>query len=481
MSRLWPRTLAWQLVGLLLLALVAAQLATFAILRDERRGMVEALAREQVLERAAALVRLTEASASRDERRRALRAFSTRQLRFWVGEEPVIEAEESVAGRHLARRLETLLDDGRELEVRVAPGEIERRRSFEQHRQPAWREHWRRAAGDGPGLGEPPSELPDSGLLLAIRLDDTGWLNAAMVLPPERPGFGPAPLVALLAAALAISLVAVLSLRRLTRPLDQLAAAADAVGRGEPAPLDARRGPLEIRRTARAFNAMQERIARSMGDRTRLLGAISHDLRTPITTLRLRAELVDDEALRAKMLETLDEMQALTEAGLLLARDTAAEEPTRTVDLAALVESVVGDFADQGRDVVALPAEPVTLPCRKLALTRAIRNLVDNALRYGERVTVGIARTPGSIAIVIDDHGPGLPPDKLEQVFEPFFRLDESRSPETGGSGLGLSIARAIVRGHGGDITLANRADGGLRATVQLPTVDAGGAAGRNA
>jgi signal transduction histidine kinase len=480
MSRLWPRTLTWQLVSLLLLALVAAQLVTFAILRDERRGMVEALAREQVLERVAALVRLSEATMSQAERRRALRAFSTRQLRFWVADEPVIEADESAAGRQLARRLETLLDDGRELEVRAAPGEIERRRPFGPRGQPLWREHWNRAVGKGLELGEPPSELPDSGLLLAIRLDDARWLNAAMVLPPERPGFGPAPLVALLVAAVAISLVAVLSLRRLTRPLGQLAAAADAVGRGERAPLDAGQGPLEIRRTARAFNAMQERIARSLSDRTRLLGAISHDLRTPITTLRLRAELVEDDALRTKMLETLDEMQALTEAGLLLARDTATEEPTRPVDLAALVESVIGDFADQGRDAVLLQAEPVTMSCRKLALTRAIRNLVDNALRYGARATVGIARAPDGIVITIDDNGPGLPPDKLEQVFEPFFRLEDSRSPETGGSGLGLSIARAIVRGHGGDITLANRAGGGLRATVQLPTADTAAAQRRD-
>ncbi len=495
MSRSWPKTLTAQLVTLLLLALVTAQLVTFAILHDERRGAVEALAREQVLERAAALVRLTEDTAGTDDRRRALRAFSTRQLRFWLSDEPVVDAAETAGARHLAERLGSLLDDGRRLEVRVAQGDIERRAD----RRAARQAHMRRAAGDRFELGEPPASLPTSGLLLAIRLDDALWLNAAMLLPPERPAFGPAPLVALLAAAIAISLVAALSLRRLTRPLDALAAAADAVGRGEPQELRADRGPLEVRRTALAFNAMQARITRAMTDRTQLLAAISHDLRTPITTLRLRAEMVDDEALRERMLATLDEMQALTEAGLLLAQGTATEEPTRAVDLVALVDSVAGDFLDQGRDVRLTPAPPLAYRCRKLAMTRAIRNLVENALRYGAVAEIAIAAVPDAVTITIDDNGPGLPEAMLERVFEPFFRLEASRSPETGGSGLGLAIARAIIRGHGGDIVLANRpslgprADPvaespgnasagaersggrGLRATVQLP-----GPAGRH-
>jgi signal transduction histidine kinase len=470
MSRFWPRTLTAQLVTLLLLALVAAQLVTFAILHDERRGTVEALAREQVLERAAALVRLTEDTVGTAERRRALRAFSTRQLRFWLAGDPVVDAAEGAGARHLARRLESLLDDGRKLEVRATQGDIERRAE----RRAAWQAHMRRAAGDELELGEPPASLAAPGLLLAIRLDDALWLNAAMILPPERPAFGPAPLAALLAAAIAISLVAALSLRRLTRPLEALAAAADAVGRGEPEELPADRGPLEVRRTAQAFNAMQARITRAMTDRTQLLAAISHDLRTPITTLRLRAEMVDDEALRERMLATLDEMQALTEAGLLLARDTAAEEPTRAVDLVALVDSVAGDFLDQGRDVRLTPAPPLPYRCRKLAMTRAIRNLVENALRYGAVAAISVAAAPEAVTIIIDDDGPGLPEPMLERVFEPFFRLEASRSPETGGSGLGLAIARAIVRGHGGDITLANRppvgqSAGGLRALVQLP------------
>jgi len=464
MSRLWPRTLTAQLVILLLLALFAAQLVTFAILHDERRGAFEALVREQVLERAAALVRLTETTLTKGERRRALRAFSTRQLRFWLADEPVVGEAEGAGARHLARRLEGLLDDGREVEVRVAQGDIRRPAG-----RPPWQTRWQRSLGDDFDLGELPETLPASGLLLAIRLDEAFWLNAAMIVPPERPRFGIAPLAGLLAAAVLISVVTLLSLRRLTRPLSALAAAADAVGRGEPRELEASRGPLEIRRTATAFNAMQARVTRAMADRTQLLAAVTHDLRTPITTLRLRTEMVEDEALKERLRATLDEMEALTEAGLMLARDTATEEPTRTVDLVALVESIAADFLDQGRSVQVAPAPPLPYRCRKLAMTRAVRNLVENALRYGETAEIDIRETPGSVTVTIDDRGPGLPEALLERVFEPFFRGEASRSPETGGSGLGLAIARAIIRSHGGDIMLENRKPRGLRAIIELP------------
>jgi signal transduction histidine kinase len=474
-----PRTLTWQVISLLLLALVTAQLATFAILSGERRSAVEAFAREQVLERAAALVRLVETTESASERRRALRAFSTSQLRFWLADEPAVDAADSARPGPLARRLGALLGDGQPREVFIAFGDIERHGD---DRRSRWHDHWRRAAARGEAHGAPPPRLPDAGLLLAINLvagehtqtsvpgNDDRWLNAAMLLPPARPALGPAPLIALVVAAVAISLVAAFSLRRLTRPLDALAVAADAVGRGEPARLQAVRGPLEIRRTAAAFNEMQERIARSMGDRTRLLAAISHDLRTPITSLRLRAELVEDDDLRERMLATLDEMQALTEAGLLLARDTAAEEPSRSIDLVALIESLAADLVDQGHDVRLEPGPAARLRCRKLALTRAVRNLLENALRYGGNAVMRIVAAQGSIDILIEDDGPGLPEAALEQVFEPFFRLETSRSRETGGSGLGLAIARSIIREHGGEVTLANRPEGGLRATIRLPT-----------
>jgi signal transduction histidine kinase len=269
-----------------------------------------------------------------------------------------------------------------------------------------------------------------------------------------------------------LSLIVIVMVRRITRPMAALAAAAERLGRGQVVPALAENGPLDIRQATRAFNRMRGRLQRFVQDRTRKLAAISHDLRTPITTLRLRAEFVEDEETRAKILETLDEMQRITEATLAFAREEAAAEDTRTVDLAALVDSVCADLADLGQDVTFGGPERAPYACRPVSLKRAVRNLVENAVAYGERARVTLEQTAGSFRIVIEDDGPGIPEAEFERVFAPFVRLEESRSPETGGIGLGMAIARSIVRGHGGDITLMNRPEGGLRAVIHLPLAD---------
>ncbi|MDH3476380.1 MAG: ATP-binding protein [Rhodospirillales bacterium] len=269
--------------------------------------------------------------------------------------------------------------------------------------------------------------------------------------------------------AAAILLIVIFLVRRMTRPLRALATAADNLGRGEEAPSLALSGPDEVRRTTRAFNAMRERIQRFVQDRTRMLAAISHDLRTPITTLRLRAEFIEDGETRDKIIETLDEMQRMTEAALAFARGEAAQEKTRQVDLAALVQSLCDDLAELGYDVVFSEAERTPYACRPLGLKRALRNLIENAATYGTRARVALRQTSAGLEVVVDDDGPGIPEEDLDRVFEPFFRLEESRSTETGGIGLGMAIARSIVRGHGGEITLKNRSGGGLRVLVTLP------------
>jgi signal transduction histidine kinase len=248
-----------------------------------------------------------------------------------------------------------------------------------------------------------------------------------------------------------------------------LAVAAEALGRGQaPAPLD-EVGPSDVRATVQAFNRMQARLRRFVDDRTRMLAAISHDLRTPITSLRLRAEFIDDEDTKARILVTLDEMQKMVEGTLAFAREEATSEPTRTVDLAALVESTVLDLADLGAEVTFADPGRIALACRPVALRRAVRNLIENAVRYGERCRVRLDADRDEVRIVLEDDGPGIPEDERERVFEPFVRLEASRSQATGGIGLGLAIARSIVRAHGGDIALANRPAGGLVVTVTLP------------
>ncbi len=228
-------------------------------------------------------------------------------------------------------------------------------------------------------------------------------------------------------------------------------------------------GPTEIREAADAFNQMQRRIRRFVEDRTRMLAAVSHDLRTMLTRFRLRAEYIDDDEQRAKALADLAEMQAMLDATLSFARDDASAEPRTSVDLSSLLQTLCDDLADAGQPVAYDGPHRVTLACRPAALGRALANLIDNAVKYGGEAEVGMSDGADEVVIRIADRGPGIADSDREKVFAPFFRIEESRSRETGGTGLGLALARNIVRGHGGDITLEDREGGGLVAHVALP------------
>jgi len=225
-----------------------------------------------------------------------------------------------------------------------------------------------------------------------------------------------------------------------------------------------------VRRAAQAFNIMQGRVRRLVEDRTQMLAAISHDLRTPITRLRLRAEFVDDDVQRDKMLSDLDEMERMIASTLAFARDDAAREIRRPTDIAALVQGLVEDLVATGIEASYAGPESLVMRARPMGLKRAVANLLDNAGKYGKRARVRLEARPGDVLVVIDDDGPGIAEGDREMVFAPFVRLETSRSRDTGGTGLGLSIARAGIRAHGGDIQLANRPEGGLRVTVELPS-----------
>jgi signal transduction histidine kinase len=213
---------------------------------------------------------------------------------------------------------------------------------------------------------------------------------------------------------------------------------------------------------------MAARLRRMIEDQRALLSAVGHDLRTPIASLRIRTELVKDGELQTKMRGSIEEMERLTEAALAAARGGESGEPTRPVDLPSLIEAVCDDLADTGSPVsfASLPAARVE--GRASELRRALRNLIENAVRYGTRASVSMTVDAGYASIAVDDEGPGIPTDKLAHVVKPFVRLEESRSVETGGHGLGLTIARAIAERHAGELVLANRAEGGLRATLRL-------------
>jgi signal transduction histidine kinase len=483
LRRLWPRRLAGQMIALLLLALVLAQSASYLIFADERWAALQTAERGHILARTASIVRLLENTpASLHDQ--ILRTASSRQLRFWLSDQSAVTPADADADSWLRQRLVSLLDDGPTREVLIdlgkddqhfwssdsdaqrderiaAVGEIARAGEVAPERADRWRARWHHR--------RPPADL-----MISTRLRDGGWLNAGFAVPDPPPHWTPASLAAMAVTALALSLIVTLMVRRITRPMAELAAAAERLGRGETVPAIAEHGSLDVRQTMRAFNRMRGRLQRFVQDRTRMLAAISHDLRTPITTLRLRAEFVDDEEARAKILETLDEMQRMIEATLAFAREEAAAEDTRTVDLAALVESVAADLVDLGQEVSFSGPERLPYACRPIGLKRAVRNLIENAVAYGARARVSLEPGAGALRIVIDDDGPGIPAADFERVFAPFVRLEESRSRETGGIGLGMAIARSIVRGHGGDIELANRAEGGLRVVIRLPSAEPG-------
>jgi signal transduction histidine kinase len=228
-----------------------------------------------------------------------------------------------------------------------------------------------------------------------------------------------------------------------------------------------------VRRATRAFNTMQTRVKRYIQDRTQMLAAISHDLRTPITRLRLRAEFVDDDEQRGKMMNDLNEMEAMIAETLVFARDDAANEPASHIDVAAVVANLCGELRFSGREVTYTGLDSFEFLTRPLAFKRAINNLVDNALKYGRTAHVTLAPTASELRIYVDDTGSGIPLHEMDRVFQPFVRLETSRSRETGGAGLGLTIARNAIRSMGGDVELANRPEGGLRVTVILPIAGA--------
>ena len=308
----------------------------------------------------------------------------------------------------------------------------------------------------------PPRELD-----IAVTLPDgaavTFRTNAPQAAPPL-----PLPLLLELGfVALVLGVVLYAMARTITRPLAELATAAEGVGRGARMPLR-ETGARELREATRAFNTMQERLHRYLDSRTRVLSAMSHDLRTPLTRLKLRTESLDDAALRERFNADLDEMQRMVTGALNLFRGMNHDEPLQTVDVGALVAELKREQAELGTQVeVTGTAAPVS--ARPTALKRCLGNLLSNAAKYGTNPAVALEDAPDELVVRILDDGPGISPEMLEQVFEPFFRLESSRNADTGGVGLGLSIARDIAQAHGGSLTLRNRSPHGLEAVLRLP------------
>jgi signal transduction histidine kinase len=313
-----------------------------------------------------------------------------------------------------------------------------------------------------------PGETEDRPLEVRLSTSDGGMMSFLIQRVPTS--FRWLQLATQVASICVVS--AILSLwfaSRFSRRLAAFADAAEELGRSAEAPPVPEAGPDELRLATRAFNRMQERLRRFVHDRTQMLAAISHDLRTPLTRMRLRAEFIEDDEQRDKMLHDVTEMEAMISATLAFARDDVTREPRHEADLDEMIDQICESMHESGQDARYRAIGPIPIKCRPVALRRALGNLFQNAVKYGQGAEVRLARVNGHVSIEIDDSGPGIPRDQHEAVFQPFFRLDNSRNRDTGGVGLGLSVARTIIRGHGGDVTLLNRPEGGLRVTVILP------------
>ncbi len=434
LRRLWPRGLGGRTILVLSAAVVLVHLGTVTLYRDDAVGRVDAAFAGQAAGRLATAARavLDAPVPGRDTQAHAL---SSPGLDLHWGDHATIASGRSTLPGFQRRMMELAPDLGEVAMQFGSPG-----------------------AMDGPGT-----------LNGSVRLADGSYLNFSSTLAGSAmPWTMHSTLLSTTLMAAGVVGVAAIMLRGLVRPLQRLAAAADAIGRG-PTVEVAETGPQEVRHVARAFNGMQARLDQLVQDRTQALAAVSHDLRTPITRLRLRAGFIDDPAMQTAMDADLDEMEAMVEATLAYLRGEETTEAREITDLSALLSTLVDDAADAGADAVFDGAGHLALPLHASSVKRAFANLLNNAITYGGGAQVSLAASADSVRVTVEDRGPGIPEADLRRVFEPFQRLDASRNRATGGVGLGLAIARRAIENEGGLITLSNRAEGGLRAEVVLP------------
>ncbi len=454
--RFLPRSLFGQIVLALVAGIVVAQLAGAWLLLDDRSRFGDRLRREYAAQRIAGIIAVLDAAPA-EERPRLVRALSVPPTRLTLdepwqasGAEPGPEA--SAFLQRVARELERPLQL-QVLSIRHVP-RAERRPGRDMERQDRHMRH------DGPLV------------LLAVtqaRLSDGTVVTFRHALP-QPPSDWPLRLLGLLALlAIVVALLSGWAVRRLTRPLASLADAADGLARNlDQKPLE-EKGPQEVQRAARSFNAMQRSLKAYLETRAQALAGVSHDLRLPLTRLRLRLEQLPEGESRSAMQRDIEEMDAMVGGTLDYLRAGSDTEQTVKLNLNALVEGLAEDAEAAGAKV-SLHGTALPVTARPQALRRCLANLIDNARRYGGgEVEVTIADSAASVEIRIVDRGPGIPAAERERVFEPYVRLEASRARHTGGTGLGLAIARAVARAHGGEVTLAPGESGGTAAILTLP------------
>ncbi|MBL3674108.1 ATP-binding protein [Paracoccus aerius] len=386
----------------------------------------------------------------------------TRNFRVWLSDQPAVAVPDPTrTERDITAYLRTQVP-------RIAEGDLRVRLIGEEGFQVAPPPFDPSGRAGSPAYAR---NLPDQGSALAIsmRHDGDEWINFIGFLSPQQASLPGLFLANFISSAIGIALVAFWLVRRVTQPLARLSEAAERLGRNlfsMPLPVT---GPSEVVLAATAFNKMQRRLIRLIRGRTEFLAAISHDLRTPITQIRLRSEMMPASPEREKNLRALDDIDVIIGTFLNYARTLDEAEPKSRIDLGALVGSICDDLADSGACISCDCASGIIISCKRVGIKRAVTNLIENALKYGQEAHVSTHRSRHVAVISVEDRGPGIPESQLERVFLPFSRGDKSRSSESEGIGLGLSIAQAIAEDHGGEVRLINLSGGGLRAELVLP------------
>lgn len=468
--KLLPRTLFGQILLALFTGLIAAQAAGFWLMLDDRIKLGERLRGVYTAQRIAGVISILD-HADPAERSRLMHALNVPPTHLtmdepWHGSTDVSADDAKPFIDRVTREL------GQPIAIQV----LSIRRGENRLREEAAATRAREIEPPPAATGVRPVTRWDNGgpsivfLIGQAKLSDGTVLTFQHSLPPQSMDWPLRLLGFLILLVVSVALLAGWAVRRLTRPLASLADAASGLARNlEQSPLP-ETGPLEVSRAAQAFNAMQRDLKRYLETRAQALVGVSHDLRLPITRLRLRLEKLADSELKSKMEHDLIEMDEMIGSTLEFLRAGTAQEKTVRLDLNALLESVTEDMMAIGAQIRIEGRVSAPLLARPQALRRCLSNLLDNARRYGsEQIDLSVMERNDAIEIRIEDRGKGIPPSELERVFEPYVRLESSRAKHTGGSGLGLAIARAIARAHGGDVTLEARLNGGLSAILALP------------
>lgn len=462
MKRLLPDSIAGRSTLVLLVGLTISHILSTAVYSTDRQTAVLEANERQFADRVASVARLLEQS-SKEQRQELVRVLNSPILSVSWTAEPAFphDHEES-------RELTTVRSA-------LAPhfGQLDKERIHVIDRE-AGELFTDRVAPDGlldwNGFTRLFHSMPENQTIqVSLQLDDDTWANFGLTLVRSVSLWSHRSILSTLIMVLGIALFSALATRWIGRPLATFAKAADRLGRDVNALPLPPGGPKEVRAAVFAFNEMQGRIRRFVEDRTRMLAAISHDLRSPITRLRLRAEMLQQGEARTRMLADLDEMEAMVSSTLEFARGEAIDEPVQTIDLAATLEAICDNASDMGLAADYRWSGRLVCSCRPHALKRALANLIENGARYGGKARVHASHQGQDIRIVVEDEGIGIPEEYFEKVFTPFFRLEQSRNRRTGGIGLGMTVARTIIRAHGGDVILRNKPEGGLSVEIVLP------------